>query len=128
MTDTPPEPTPHPWLAPAAVLAWLQLDDAGALAETAELCRRAAARYCERQRPGLWTTTTDELGTVTRTYDADADVVMAGMIGAARLYARRSTPTGLASFGEFGASDILRLDPDVTRLLGTGRHADPAVG
>ena len=129
MTDTTPEPTPHPWLAPAAVLAWLQLDDPDAQAEPAERCRAAAARYCERQRPGLWVTLTDELGApVGRVFDANADVVMAGMIAAARLYARRSTPTGLASFGEFGASDSLRLDPDVARLLGTGRHADPAVG
>lgn len=130
MTETPPEPTPHPWLAPSAVLAWLQLDDSATQAGTAELCRVAAARYCERQRPGLWVTLYDELGEPIDppVFDADADVVMAGMIAAARLYARRSTPTGLASFGEFGASDILRLDPDVSRLLGTGRHADPAVG
>lgn len=127
MSETPTEPAPelHPWLPQAAVLSWLQLDAGDTLAAVAEWCRKAAAAYCERQRADLVVV---DVAAGTATFTATDDVVMAGLIAAARLYARRSTPTGLASFGEFGASDILRLDPDVARLLGTGRHAGPRIG
>lgn len=151
MSEPTPEPAParHPWLplrdvgAPdddtyvAGLLTWLQVagttpGGAGVpspLAGVAELCRRAAARYCERQRPDLFPTTVDAVtGATVQTFAGDDDTVMAGLILAARLYARRSSPAGLASFGELGAAEVLRLDPDVGRLLGTGRHATPAVG
>lgn len=135
MSETPPEPsTRYPWLPlrdvgtpeddtyTAGVLTWLQIESgvASPLAGVAEQCRRSAARYCEGERPDLFAV--DSLDPI------DDDVVMAGLIAAARLYARRTSPAGLASYGEFGASQVLRLDPDVARLLGTGRHAAPAVG
>lgn len=139
MTDTPTTPR-HPWLPladvgeptdddyTAGVLTWLQLNGTpGPLAGVAELCRRAAARYCERQRPDLFPKTTVD-GVEVQTFAGDDDTIMAGLILAARLYARRSSPAGLASFGELGAAEVLRLDPDVGRLLGTGRSAAPAVG
>ena len=133
MTTTPPEPEPYPWLPSADALAWLDVVDAGdTLASVADWCRQASAAYCERQRPDLTTFTVDTDGDGVAdsvpVFNATPDVKLAGLIGAARLYARRSTPTGLASFGEFGASDILRLDPDVSRLLGVGRHGTPRVG
>lgn len=136
MSETPPEPPPaHPWLPVDATRTWLQLDENSPLSTVAEWCRKASARYCERQRPGLFVITqvTDPATGVTtwtrtETFAADDDVVLAGLIGAARLFARRSSPAGLASFGEFGATEVLRLDPDVSRLLGTGRHASPEVG
>jgi hypothetical protein len=114
---TEPQPDPYPWLPAASVLDWLQISSSSELTTVAEAARRAAGAYCERMRVDL-----------ERVFLASDDIVMAGLISCARLYARRSTPTGLASFGEFGASDILRLDPDVARLLGTGRYAPPVIG
>ena len=46
----------------------------------------------------------------------------------ARLYARKGTPAGIATFGELGAATILRTDPDVQMLLGLGRYATPRIG
>lgn len=131
MTETPPEtpPPPHAWLPVEDTLTWLQLEPESPLARVAEWCRQASADYCWRQRRDAFTRTGELVGVeLPGTIVTTADVVMAGMIGAARLYARRSTPAGLASFGEFGASEVMRLDPDVARLLGVGRHAEPACG
>lgn len=132
MTE-PQQPPAYPWLSTEAVLGWLSLDTGSPHAGAVEACRAAAAAYCQQQRPDLLDRLelVDELGqvvSVTETFDAGPSVVMAGMIATARLFARRSTPAGLASFGEFGAAEVLRLDPDVARLLGTGRHAAPRVG
>ena len=111
--------TPHTWLALDDVAHWLKLDtDRDENRRDAELCRQAAAAYIEAQRPDL---TADDLG-------KSAAIRQAALLSAARLYARRSSPTGLASFGEFGAEQILRGDPDVARLLGVGRYAAPVVG
>lgn len=125
MTEPTPEVELYPWLPAADVREWLQISDTSELSTVAERARLAAGAYCQRMRPDL--IVVDPV-TLVGTFQATPDVVMAGLISAARLYARRSTPTGLASFGEFGASDILRLDPDVARLLGTGRYAPPVIG
>jgi hypothetical protein len=110
---------------PADPAPWLPLpSDLAALAEPqatdAQRARLAAAAYVERVRKDLF----DEAGV----YTPNQDVVQAGLLLTSRLYARRSTPQGLASFGEFGPGTILRGDPDVDRLLGLGRHAPPKVG
>lgn len=124
----------HTWLPTDDLLAWLQLPeaaDAASVPATVRLVREAAAHYVERQRPDLIVpAVVDDAGlVVTPAYlDATDDVRMAGLLAAARLYARRSSPAGLASYGELGAEAVLRLDPDVARLLGTGRHARPRVG
>lgn len=123
----------HDWLPAATVQAWLQVD-AGDAARVGvvETCRNAAASWCEEQRPDLFAdvVTTNPDGTTTTTpAPAPSDsVVMAGVLASARLYARRSSPAGLASYGEFGAAEVLRLDPDVSRLLGVGRYAPPVCG
>lgn len=44
---------------------------------------------------------------------------------AARLWRRRNSPEGVASFAEAGVSFVARYDPDVTRLL---RLNGPRVG
>jgi hypothetical protein len=131
---------PFAWLPVEACLEWLQLpadlpaeDDRR---KVVELVRTAAADHCEAQRPDLAGVTLGEDGTtVTAEWWAAADVEavpdryrQAGLLAMARLYARRSSPAGLASYGEFGAAEVLRLDPDVARLLGTGRFATPVVG
>lgn len=120
MTETPTESVPFAWLPADQLAAWLQLDQVPADApqrRTAEDCRRAAAAWIEDQRRDV-----DYAGEVSPA------LVQAGVLAAARLYARRSSPAGLASFGEFGAAEVLRGDPDVTRLAGLGRHAEPRVG
>lgn len=134
---------PFAWLEPASVVRWLQLpadladpastDERAALVEEV---RQAAADYCESQRPDLAGQTLAEDGTtVTAAWWAAEDPTkvparyrQAGLLSAARLWARRSSPAGLASYGEFGAAEVLRLDPDVSRLLGVGRYATPVVG
>lgn len=111
---------PAPWLPLTAVLAHLGVDAGSAQQPDADRARLAAAAYVQRARPDLLS--------VAGVYEPGSDVAHGGLLLAARLYARRGTPQGLASFGEFGPGTILRLDPDVERLLGLGRHARPRVG
>lgn len=122
-----PPRTDGAWLSPGAVLAHLGADAASPNQPAVDAARLAAAAYVERVRPDLLTVVVTADGT-TVTWDGDAAVELGAVMLAARLYARRSSPQGLASFGEFGPGAILRLDPDVERLIGTGRHARPAVG
>ncbi len=109
--------------------SWLDWTPEGGTqaSDDSERARLAAAAYVERVRPDLFTVTVSGADTLV-TYDPDAAVVHGARLLAARLHARRSTPQGLASFGEFGPAGILRLDPDVERLLGVGRSATPAIG
>lgn len=99
---------------PSTVDTWLPLPpDHTADAHRA---RVAAAAYVRRVRPDLFA------GDAVPT---DQAVIYGAQLLTARLWARRGSPTGLASFGEFGPGAILRLDPDVERLLGVGRHSRP---
>jgi hypothetical protein len=47
---------------------------------------------------------------------------------AARLYRRRNSPEGVATFTADGAVYVQRNDPDVAMLLGIGAYAPPVVG
>lgn len=124
MSEPPAEPELYPWLPAADVRTWLQLaDDADV-----EVVRMAAADYCEEQRPDLLAIVLEDGEPVGTLFAATPKIVQAGLLAAGRLWARKGSPAGLASYGEFGAAEILRLDPDVARLLGVGRHARPAVG
>lgn len=120
MTETPPETPPHAWLPADRVKRWLQLDTDADNA-VLEDCRTAAASWCEDKRRDLF------IGPAEGTAVPDR-IVQAGVLSTARLYARRDTPAGLASYAELGAAAILRTDPDVAQLLGIGRYAPPAVG
>ncbi len=129
MTETPPDPDPYPWLPATRTRAWVGLtpgDDPQLLA-SAEDCRRAAADWCQDQRPDLWQPApAGDLPAVT--FAATERIVMAGLIATARLYARKGSTAGLASYAELGPAGVLALDPDVARMLGTGVHARPAIG
>jgi hypothetical protein len=57
----------------------------------------------------------------------DAQALGAKMLGA-RLYRRRNTPEGVATFASEGAVYVSRNDPDVALLLGLGAYAPPVVG
>jgi hypothetical protein len=47
---------------------------------------------------------------------------------AARLWRRRNSPEGVATFTADGAVYVQRNDPDVAMLLGIGSYAPPVVG
>lgn len=115
------------WLPQDVVLAQLGADVGAGNLPAVQAARLAAIAYVERVRPDLLTVVVTGGGT-TVSWEGGPDVQLGAAMLAARLYARRSSPQGLASFGEFGPGAILRLDPDVERLLGTGRHARPALG
>lgn len=109
---------PYPWLPLADLLAHLSVQAGTPNAAAAERARAAAAAHVQRLRPDL----AGPAG-----YTADDAVRQGAVLVAARLYSRRGSPVGVASFGDFGAS-VPRLDPDAERLLGVGRYAAPQVG
>lgn len=107
------------WLTPAAVVAMLpgtQLVGDGQLPADVELLRLAAAAYVEPKRRDL---------VVGGVFTPTADVLIGAALLVSRLNARKGSPQGLASFGEFGPAAVLRVDPDVERLLGIGRYGKP---
>jgi hypothetical protein len=57
-----------------------------------------------------------------------AAVELGGILLAARLYRRRNSPEGVATFTADGAVYVQRNDPDVAMLLGIGAYAPPVVG
>ncbi|GAA2118592.1 hypothetical protein [Streptomyces synnematoformans] len=57
-----------------------------------------------------------------------AHVLLAGIMLGARLYARRNSPTGVATFNDLGAQYVSRWDPDIERLLRIGAWEPPRVG
>jgi hypothetical protein len=113
----------HAWLPMAEVRSHLGLAVDDPDPDGLELARKAAAAYVERVRP-------DRFGVVDGEDVATIDdAILAGaVILTARLFARRQSPAGIASYGEFGPAQVLRLDPDVERLIGVGRYARPTFG
>ena len=111
----------YAWLDQAELLDFLGSVAAGESATDVDQARRAAAAYVESVKPSLV-----YAGAVPA--DMPANVIAGAQLYAARLLARRSSPGGVASFGEFGPAAVLRSDPDVDRLLGLGRYAAPQVG
>lgn len=55
-------------------------------------------------------------------------VALGATMLAARLYRRRNTPEGVATFTNDGAVYVSRNDPDVALLLGLGAYSGPVVG
>lgn len=108
---------------PATLETWLPLPADVPGSPGSHGARLAAAQLVRRARPDLFDATT-----VPPTVPTDAAVIYGGQLLTARLWARRGSPAGIATFGEFGPGAILRLDPDVERLLGVGRYAPPRVG
>lgn len=116
------------WLPADAVRSYLGVTVAeSAQGVEAERCRLAAADVVERLRYDRITVVITAEGTEV-TFDPSPAIVEAGVLLAARLYARKGSPGGLASFGDFGPGAVLRVDPDVERLLGVGRYSRPVVG
>lgn len=57
-----------------------------------------------------------------------ADVELAAIQLAGRLYRRRNTPSGVEPFGDVSAVYVARTDPDIARALRMGAHAMPTLG
>lgn len=111
------------WLPLADVLAHVGVAATSGNADDVDRARLAATAYVERLRPDLLDTTVTPA-----VFRATPDVAEGALLVAARLHARKGSPAGLASYGEFGPAAVLRFDPDVERLLSLGRHARPTVG
>lgn len=89
----------------------------------------------------ILTTTSDTAGTLSVNATATATVAVtlesygwlpridraSNMLGL-RLWRRRDSPAGVASFAGEGAVYISRNDPDIAQLLGLGDYAKPMVG
>lgn len=110
----------YPWLPELDALGYLDVAQGADQAADVERCRLAACAVVERQRPDL----VDATGTF-----VPGDAVRHGtLLLVGRLYARKGSPQGVATFGELGAASILRHDPDVGQLIGVGRYAFPRIG
>ncbi|MYR93394.1 MULTISPECIES: hypothetical protein [unclassified Streptomyces] len=53
------------------------------------------------------------------------DVITGALMLGQRLFARRRSPTGVATYTETGPAYVARWDPDLERLLRVGRWAPP---
>uniref|UniRef100_A0AAU2V8R2 Head-to-tail adaptor n=1 Tax=Streptomyces sp. NBC_00003 TaxID=2903608 RepID=A0AAU2V8R2_9ACTN len=60
--------------------------------------------------------------------DWPEDIRAALLMQAQRLFARRSSPTGVAVYGDAGPAYVAKWDPDVERLLRIGSWSPPQVG
>lgn len=108
----------YTWLDPDALAE--ALGRTGEVPADVERARTAAAAYVEKARQDIdWSALTPET--------VDADHLAGASLYAARLLSRKASPGGIAAFGEFGASPVLRVDPDIERLLGLGRYSTPRV-
>lgn len=137
-----PDPDPYPWLPLNDVLTSLGVDESDAAAARLRRHRLSACAYVERMRADLrvgpLTPAADVFGgggygsgvygATAVLFRADPAIVEGTLLLIARLHARKGSPLGLASFGEFGPASIARLDVDIERLLGLGRNAPPAIG
>lgn len=123
-------PSPYDWLPLAAALDDLDVVEGGPEAAAVESSRKAACAFVERARGDLFVGTDTDADGVPDvfTFTPGDDVVKGALLLTSRLYARKGTPAGIATFGELGAATILRTDPDVQMLLGLGRYATPRIG
>lgn len=103
------------WLIAAEFAAWLKVSvDTDGLEEL----RQEVASYVEDVRRDL-------LSEDGSTFAATPRIVLGAKMLGSRLWSRRSSPAGIASFAEFGPAVVLRYDPDIERLLGLGRYGRP---
>lgn len=114
------------WLPAADVLAYLKVADTSENAAAVLAARSAAVRVVERERTDL-TLDTLPAPLTDAAKAAIGDIRLGALLLIGRLYARKGTPEGIATFGELGAAMILRSDPDIGMLLGIGRHGRPGV-
>lgn len=56
------------------------------------------------------------------------DVILGAIMQAARLFTRRRSPTGIATYTETGPAYTPRWDPDIERLMQFGKWEKPGFG
>lgn len=117
---TPPEV--GPWLTPDDLRDYAQAVEGGPAEARIEAVRLAVVELVEDNRRDLFLPAANDPD---RVYVPTHSVRMGAVLLAARMLARRSTPLGVQSYGEF-ATAILRSDPDIGLMLGLGRNAKPA--
>jgi hypothetical protein len=111
---TPPPPAEGPASA-ADVAVWLQDTGEAAAEKYAGVTAAANAvvrRWLVPRASGQWR----------------EDHVRGTVMLAARLWRRRNSPEGVATFTADGAVYVQRNDPDIALLLQLGQHAPPVVG
>jgi hypothetical protein len=57
-----------------------------------------------------------------------ARIVEGANMLAARLFRRKNSPAGVESFGDQGATYVMRNDPDIAMLLKMGTYTPPQIG
>lgn len=128
--DAPPSRTFTPvWLSPADVKEWLRKNDQDT-SDDALIVRVSAQTepHVQRCRPEFLLTTPDpDTGEPVTTYEPDAEAYQGAIMYAARQYARRASPQGIAMFGD-APSFVARYDPDIDKALRTGSYMSPVVG
>jgi hypothetical protein len=55
-------------------------------------------------------------------------LIQGGVLLATKIFSRRNSIEGVATFGVEGIAYVQRLDPDVALLLNLGQHRKPKVG
>lgn len=118
------------WLEPARVARWLGLTDPTADDDLllAEVCAQTV-EHVQRVRSDRYRLDTTTPGQPTeRVFDPDPETLQGAVMFAARAFRRRSSPTGVQSFGDAGVSYVARWDADIDRALRVGAFTPPAVG
>jgi hypothetical protein len=116
------------WLSPVDVKDWLRLNDQDTTDDDliVAVCSQSEP-YVERCRPEWRTELAGDDGTTSSLYDPDAETYRGAVMFAARLYVRRSSPSGIQLYGD-APSFVARYDPDIDRALRTGAFMAPALG
>jgi hypothetical protein len=104
--------------------------------DDAALTRRldAAVRFVQRVRKDAFVTDDDNVTVVEPvTYSLqgaiEAETLELGtLMLAGRLFARRRSPDAVLFMAETGTTSVPFADPDIMRLLRTGRYGKPKVG
>lgn len=102
------------WLSPEAAAAMVEVSATAAASSAWAADVDAACAWVERKRRDLFTTDDPAV------FVADGAIKLGTAMFANRLYARRKSPLGTSQNVEFGGSDFLRQDPDISKLLGLG--------
>lgn len=91
-------------------------DDANLLTDLA-----SAVAYVQRVRP-TFNYTNDPVSDDCPVTD---DLWAGTLAYARRLFTRRRSPDGVISMGDLGVGRVPTVDPDIDRMLGIGRFAEP---
>jgi len=128
VTDPGPVTFAPTWLSPADVREWLKLP-AGQDDDLVRRCAAAVEPEVQRARADRWSIPDpDAIPPVPSVFVPDAQVYLAGVMLAGKVYRRRNSPAGIVEgFGD-AVTYVARYDPEVQRALYQGAWARPGVG